>query len=560
MCTSRPSPLLGFVPISHPQSEFTIQSHFPLSSRNECLFAIIATFPHCYCFSLNDIHAYSLSKRLWLAPRRYLTKPHRSLNVLSHMSFRSKDGIFGLAQMLRFQDRLHAHAYFRKAAAGAIRCYIKLYDSPPTSTAEDDELAKMPASQKKKLRQKQRKAEARAKKEAEVKNEEANAGGASKYGKRNVKAVDPDPHGEKLLQMESQIHYLEQVAYSSVLRAFKAQSDALSWEKEGLITELRKELRVSDDEHRELLSDDIIIRIRERICPSLYLPNPFLPWEVESQTTSADNDMMIEEEQSILESQTTSAVQELNLAITFQGKGAVQKKVNALRELRRLLSKSGAIPLLAQCLSFGSQDEQLLEAAWCLTNIAAGKPEETRALLPYPYLLPILEGPDPKAATELIKVDGVVEAILRHLRKSVLVKTDVLQLLVERLMLIPQLEAIVGRHSRPLTFWIGSQQKKQWYKFCETIQCLEDGVEKMKIQWWWRWIEVHKEVAVGMSKAPVGPRSLIGMWCVFKPKFMTLVFWLHTQHDNGCYYAPEARLEDGDDDDDDGDYDYAPAA
>ncbi|PWA52056.1 EMSY domain-containing protein [Artemisia annua] len=68
-------------------------------------------------------------------------------------------------------------------------------------------------------------------------------------------------------EMESQIHYLEQVAYSSVLRAFKAQSDALSWEKEGLITELRKELRVSDDEHRELLAkvntDEIITSIRE---------------------------------------------------------------------------------------------------------------------------------------------------------------------------------------------------------------------------------------------------------------------------------------------------------
>lgn len=40
-----------------------------------------------------------------------------------------------------------------------------------------------------------------------------------------------------------------------------------SQEKEGLITELRKELRVSDDEHRELLStvnaDDIIRKIRE---------------------------------------------------------------------------------------------------------------------------------------------------------------------------------------------------------------------------------------------------------------------------------------------------------
>lgn len=70
-------------------------------------------------------------------------------------------------------------------------------------------------------------------------------------------------HGD----METQIHILEQEAYISVLRAFKAQADAISWEKEGLITELRKELRVSDDEHRELLArvnaDDIIRKIRE---------------------------------------------------------------------------------------------------------------------------------------------------------------------------------------------------------------------------------------------------------------------------------------------------------
>lgn len=67
--------------------------------------------------------------------------------------------------------------------------------------------------------------------------------------------------------MEYQIHILEQEAYGAVLRAFQAQSDALTWEKEGLITELRKELRVSDDEHRELLSevvsDGLIHRIRE---------------------------------------------------------------------------------------------------------------------------------------------------------------------------------------------------------------------------------------------------------------------------------------------------------
>ncbi|KAI4340568.1 hypothetical protein MLD38_025389 [Melastoma candidum] len=80
-----------------------------------------------------------------------------------------------------------------------------------------------------------------------------------------VSAPPPQPgvHGD----METQIHLIEQEAYCSVLRAFKAQSDALSWEKEGLITELRKELRVSDEEHRELLSrvnaDDMIRKIRE---------------------------------------------------------------------------------------------------------------------------------------------------------------------------------------------------------------------------------------------------------------------------------------------------------
>ncbi|KAI4348766.1 hypothetical protein L6164_009448 [Bauhinia variegata] len=76
--------------------------------------------------------------------------------------------------------------------------------------------------------------------------------------------------------MEAQIHQLEQEAYASVLRAFKAQSDALTWEKEGLITELRKELRVSDDEHRELLTrvnaDEIIHRIREWRQTGSYQP------------------------------------------------------------------------------------------------------------------------------------------------------------------------------------------------------------------------------------------------------------------------------------------------
>ncbi|KAK4850544.1 hypothetical protein QYF36_007646 [Acer negundo] len=67
--------------------------------------------------------------------------------------------------------------------------------------------------------------------------------------------------------MNLQIHYLEKEAYGYVLRAFIAQSDLLTWGKEGLITELRKELNVTDTEHGELLgkinSDKSIKMIRD---------------------------------------------------------------------------------------------------------------------------------------------------------------------------------------------------------------------------------------------------------------------------------------------------------
>ncbi|GAB4842023.1 N-alpha-acetyltransferase 16, NatA auxiliary subunit [Ancistrocladus abbreviatus] len=120
-------------------------------------------------------------------------------------------------EMLRFQDRLHSHAYFHKAASGAIRCYIKLFDSPPKfANEEDEEMAKLLPSQKKKMRQKQRKAEARAKKEAESKNEETSASNSSKSGKRHVKAVDPDPHGEKLVQVEDPL--MEATKYLKLLQ------------------------------------------------------------------------------------------------------------------------------------------------------------------------------------------------------------------------------------------------------------------------------------------------------------------------------------------------------
>ncbi|CAA2965649.1 N-terminal acetyltransferase A complex auxiliary subunit NAA15-like isoform X2 [Olea europaea var. sylvestris] len=125
-------------------------------------------------------------------------------------------------EMLKFQDCLHSYSYFKKAAAGAIKCYLKLYDSPPKSdTEEEDEMSKLPPSQKKKLRQKQRKAEARAKKEAEVK-EETNVTAVSKSGKRPVKPVDPDPSGEKLLMVEDPL--MEATKYLKLLQKHSSES------------------------------------------------------------------------------------------------------------------------------------------------------------------------------------------------------------------------------------------------------------------------------------------------------------------------------------------------
>jgi len=190
----------------------------------------------------------------------------------------------------------------------------------------------------------------------------------------------------------------------------------------------------------------------------------------------------------ILEEKTVTAVHNLkNL-----GKGTPAKKIEALQSLRQLLSctafppvhvavQAGVVPLLVDCLAFGASDDQLFEAAWCLTNIASGDPEQTRAVVPaLPLLilhlggknaihvveqcawalgnvagegedlrdvllrqgaLPplarhlassqltlartaawalsnIIKGPNPKATVELMKMDGIIDTIVRHISKG----------------------------------------------------------------------------------------------------------------------------------------------
>lgn len=54
--------------------------------------------------------------------------------------------------------------------------------------------------------------------------------------------------------VQEHIHRLELEAYAALMKAFHACGDALSWEKEGLLSDLRVHLHVSNDEHLQVLN------------------------------------------------------------------------------------------------------------------------------------------------------------------------------------------------------------------------------------------------------------------------------------------------------------------
>eukprot|EP00250_Pteridium_aquilinum_P006370 c16313_g1_i1 orf=134-1771(-) len=215
---------------------------------------------------------------------------------------------------------------------------------------------------------------------------------------------------------------------------------------------------------------------------------------------------------------TVQAVEDLKSAFSVSLKSSSQKKMEALRRLRRLLScsssppvdaavEAGVVPILVKCLEFGSSDEQLVEAAWCLTNIASGDSVHTLAILPalplliahlgersaspvaeqcawavgnvagegeqardiliaQGALLPLakllisnkstlaktaawalsnmIKGPSPKAAVELLKLDNLPEAISRHMTKG-----DE-ELVVEVAWVVAYVTSLADSHSKVL--------------------------------------------------------------------------------------------------------------
>ncbi|BBN19423.1 hypothetical protein MPTK1_8g10600 [Marchantia polymorpha subsp. ruderalis] len=77
-------------------------------------------------------------------------------------------------------------------------------------------------------------------------------GARGPVGKRSARGRTSEP----LPVMEdTDLAMLELEAYTAVLRAFGAQPTALTWSKERIMCDLRKELRISEEQHRQLAKE-----------------------------------------------------------------------------------------------------------------------------------------------------------------------------------------------------------------------------------------------------------------------------------------------------------------
>ncbi|KAI5063900.1 hypothetical protein GOP47_0020570 [Adiantum capillus-veneris] len=186
----------------------------------------------CMWYELASGDSFSRQGSLGKALKKYLAvEKHYADMVEDQFDFHTycirKMTLRAYVRMLRFQDHLHSNRYFHRAASSAIRCYLRLFDSPPRSAAEEEEAAVvgLAPAERKRLRQKQRKEAARAKKEAEEKAKEEEAASLSskggKRGSQQPKPTDTDPDGDKLLQAEDPLG--EATKYLKLLQDHSAQ-------------------------------------------------------------------------------------------------------------------------------------------------------------------------------------------------------------------------------------------------------------------------------------------------------------------------------------------------
>ena len=115
-------------------------------------------------------------------------------------------------RMLRFEDSIFGHQFWKEAAHGAAQTYLAIFDKPMKAAAEAAEgggADEMSEADRKKAEAKKRKAELKAKAAAEVEAAKAakdkkggGGGGGKKDAEGNKKPVDEDPDGAALAAVE----------------------------------------------------------------------------------------------------------------------------------------------------------------------------------------------------------------------------------------------------------------------------------------------------------------------------------------------------------------------
>jgi len=124
-------------------------------------------------------------------------------------------------RMLKIQDQLFSHKFYRRAAKDLINIYLQLYDKKQRGEAvsKSEQKEEMSAAERKRLKHKQKKAQRKEEKEEEVKK-------SALHGKK----VDPDPDGEKLLEADFMAEMLKLVDNLINHSTLSPQTHVLSFE------------------------------------------------------------------------------------------------------------------------------------------------------------------------------------------------------------------------------------------------------------------------------------------------------------------------------------------
>ena len=161
----------------------------------------------CMWFLLEDGESHFRQGQLGLALKRF-TSVYDVFEIWQEDQFDfhnfslRKGQIRAYVDMIRWEDHLRDHPFFSRGARGAIRAYLRLHDHPelahgPQTNGMNGELSK---ADKKKAQKKAAKAAQKAEQEEAEKQDAKKTNQTTADGE--VKKVDTDPNGMKLVQTE----------------------------------------------------------------------------------------------------------------------------------------------------------------------------------------------------------------------------------------------------------------------------------------------------------------------------------------------------------------------